>query len=77
MFFHEKVFCDPSSHHLAKTVLMRGHNICFHLNIRKIIFQLSSIPPHIWNSIKAFSEISCVPQFSPGALGQFSSVVAY
>ena len=25
---------------------MRGHNICFHSEIRKIIFELSSIPPH-------------------------------
>ena len=29
---------------------MRGHIICFHLEVRKIIFELSSIPPLIWNS---------------------------
>ena len=29
---------------------MRGHNICFHGEIRKIIFELSSIPPLIWSS---------------------------
>ena len=29
---------------------MRGHNICFHREIRKIVFQLSSIPPLIWSS---------------------------
>ena len=31
-------------------VLMRGHNICFHREIRKIIFELSSIPPLICSS---------------------------
>ena len=34
---------------------MRGHNICFPLEIRKIIFELSSIPPLIWSS--AFSRV--------------------
>ena len=29
---------------------MRGHNICFHLEIRKIIFELSLIPLLIWSS---------------------------
>ena len=29
---------------------MRGHNICFCGEIRKIIFQLSSILPLIWSS---------------------------
>ena len=29
---------------------MRGHNICFHCEIRKIIFKLSLIPPLIWSS---------------------------
>ena len=29
---------------------MRGHNICFHPEIRKIIFELSSISPLIWSS---------------------------
>ena len=29
---------------------MRGHNICFLRDIRKIIFELSSIPPLIWSS---------------------------
>ena len=28
---------------------MRGHNICFHLEIRKIIFELSSILLLIWS----------------------------
>ena len=31
-------------------VLMRGHNICFHWEIRKNIFALSLIPPLIWSS---------------------------
>ena len=35
---------------------MRGHNICFCLEIRKIIFELSSIPPLIWSSDLHFSE---------------------
>ena len=41
------------THHynrLIETVLMRGHNICFCLEIRKIIFELSSLPPLIWSS---------------------------
>ena len=29
---------------------MRGHNICFHSEIRKIIFELSLIPLLIWSS---------------------------
>ena len=29
---------------------MRGHSVCFRLEIRKIIFELSSIPPPIWSS---------------------------
>ena len=29
---------------------MRGHNICFCGEIRKIVFELSSLPPLIWNS---------------------------
>ena len=38
---------------------MRGHNICFHGEIRKFIFEISSIPLHILSSgpevIKLFS----------------------
>ena len=29
---------------------MSGHNICFRREIRKIIFELSKIPPLIWSS---------------------------
>ena len=29
---------------------MRGHDICFHREIRKNIFELSSKPPVIWGS---------------------------
>ena len=29
---------------------MRGHNLCFCLEIRKITFELSSVPPLIWSS---------------------------
>ena len=31
---------------------MRGHNICFYSEIRKIIFELSSVPHLIWTSVK-------------------------
>ena len=31
---------------------MRGHNICFPSEIRKLIFELSSIPPLILSSVK-------------------------
>ena len=34
--------CDPSS--------MRDHNVRFHCEIRKIIFESSSIPPLVWSS---------------------------
>ena len=34
---------------------MRGQNICFNGEIRKIIFELSSIPPLIWSSVICFS----------------------
>ena len=37
------VCCDDHKNCLVETVLMRGHNICFHGEIRKIIFELSSI----------------------------------
>ena len=41
------------THHknrLIETVLMRGHKICFRWEIRKIIFELSSVLPLIWSS---------------------------
>ena len=31
----------PHQNRLSETVLMRGHNICFRQEIRKIIFELS------------------------------------
>ena len=34
---------------------MRGHNICFHWEIRKIIFELSSMPPLVWSSVYTIS----------------------
>ena len=40
--FTVNIFCE--------TVLMRGHNICFHSEIRKNIFELSSVPPVIRSS---------------------------
>ena len=33
---------------------MRGHNICFHLEIRKINFELSCVPLLIWSSEYGF-----------------------
>ena len=30
---------------------MRGHNICFPWEIRKMIYELYSIPPFIWSSV--------------------------
>ena len=48
IFFHKNIFYDPSLE-LIERVLMRGHKICFHREIRKIIFELSSIPS-IWSS---------------------------
>ena len=30
---------------------MRGHNICFRWEVRKVIFELSSIPPFIWSFV--------------------------
>ena len=36
---------------LVEAILMRGHNICFRLEIRKIVFKLSSIPSLIWSSV--------------------------
>ena len=31
---------------------MRGLNICFHFEVRKIVFELSSVPLIIWSSGK-------------------------
>ena len=31
---------------------MRGYNVCFHSEIRKIIFYSSLIPPLIWSSVQ-------------------------
>ena len=35
---------------LEETVLMRGHKICYCLEIRKIVFELSSVPLLVWSS---------------------------
>ena len=37
---------------------MRGHSIRFHSEIRKIIFELSSIIPLIWNSELAHIQVN-------------------
>ena len=41
---------------------MRGHNICFRSEIRKIIFELSSILPLNWSSVFSLGmlEVFCV-----------------
>ena len=44
------------THHLDETVLMRGHNIHFHGEIRKIIYELSSVSPLTWNSAQHCEE---------------------
>ena len=36
---------------------MRGHNICFYWEIRKIIFELSLIPSLIWSFVLVQSNI--------------------
>ena len=43
---------------------MGGHNACFHLDIRKIIFELSSGPRHICSSgdLSLFYRISIIYQ---------------
>ena len=43
-------FATNCYNRLAKTVLMKGHNLSFHWEIWKIIFELSSILPFIWSS---------------------------
>ena len=43
---------------------MSGHNICFHREIRKIIFELSSLPPLIWSSVCGlYFQIAGLPSF--------------
>ena len=39
---------------------MRGHNICFHSEIRKIILTFSSIPCLIWSSVVFCTECTFV-----------------
>ena len=54
-------------------VLMRGHNICFHLEMREIIFELSSIPPLIWNSVMfsiMLMDQTCFEYFQNHLLGR-------
>ena len=49
-FSFQTYFVTHHKNRLVETVLMWGNNICFHQEIRKIIFELSSIPPLIWSS---------------------------
>ena len=49
-------------------VLMRGHNICFCLGVRKIFFQLSSILPHICSSVNIENIAFCHTCFQQGAI---------
>ena len=39
---------------------MRDHNICFHSEIGKIIFELSSVLPLIWSSFLVYQKSLCV-----------------
>ena len=45
-----KTYVETHHYCLIETVLIRDHHICFHWEIRKFIFGLSSIPPLIWSS---------------------------
>ena len=47
LILHKNVSCDSHLICLAETVEMRGHNIWFQCEIRKIIPQLSSNTPLI------------------------------
>ena len=52
---------------LTETVVKRGHNIYFHSEIRKIIFEWSSIPSLIFTSETFFiwdTIIICISQLS-------------
>ena len=40
----KRMLLPASEPDLVETILMRGHNVCFRLEIRKIVFKLSSIP---------------------------------
>ena len=50
---------------------MKGHNICFHREIRKIISELSSLLLPIWSSVFSIKESKCLKksddpeQFNP------------
>ena len=39
---------------------MRGQNICFHGEIRKIIFEFPSIPPIIWSPDKLLKNMDVI-----------------
>ena len=52
---------------------MKGRNICFRCEIRKNIFELSSIPPIIWSSAGHQNETSLlVPYVHPFRLRTIS-----
>ena len=46
ILLHKNRHCDPS----LEPSDLRGHNVCFPWEIRKIIFDLLSVPPLIWRS---------------------------
>ena len=48
----------PHLNHLNTSVLMRGHNICFPPEIRKIISDLSLLPPLICSSAYNINKIA-------------------
>ena len=47
--FHKNICCNQNF--LTVTVLMRGHNLCFHLEIRNFISEISLLPFLIWSSV--------------------------
>ena len=48
--YHKNIFCDSSLELSRRESSNASHNICFCWEIRKIVFELSSIPPLIWSS---------------------------
>ena len=50
------IFCDPSLEmsHQDVSYDRSQHNYVFIEKIRKIIFELSSIPPHLWSSASTY-----------------------
>ena len=44
LFLNENICCDPHLYRLIKTALMRGYNVRFDRDTRKIVLELSILP---------------------------------